>query len=343
MNVIFEGFEQIPTDAPVVYVMAPHSTIYPDFMASIADRYLMPVAAIENFRNNSVARRFGFAAIADRAGFPMLDRENPGDRGLLTYILKATELGLHPGFFVQSGRGLPGTLNNGQAAPAGLYSRIIDLNRPEQYIQTTGALVTAGQAASKATDKTAYIAVMTIEGADRVMPPVSHQAPFDQVTRAGQTVRFKVEKVIPYQIKLRRKTNEEIEALLRERVGTDRMLRTQVEEWAEDARLEPDKIGEIFEHFIQAEGGVNYAIAANRILLIPREEDLPLWAVNTHPSREDLAGHLVRYLNSGMAPSTEPVKNLLKTVTQRAHDIHEYYKAEQKRRSRWDALLSPPK
>ncbi len=242
IDVQFEGLEKIPAEGPVVYAMGPHSSIFPDFLFAIADPRLGFVAAADNFRDNLAARIMGFSLLSDELGIPLVDRNDiEWNKVLYPLIIQtAMEFGIRPAWWWH-GRRLPEAYNDeGHSDRVGYYSAVDPIKdgkfNPLQYRRLGGVIDNALELAIQS-QQTVKLIVVTVDGAETVMPKRTSKFPFWQENRAGKTVRYKVVEVIdvepPQRSKraLVRPLSNAIEEATKEDMGIDQFLAATVTRW----------------------------------------------------------------------------------------------------------------
>ncbi len=196
LNVNFNGMDQIGEDDPVVYAIAPHSSIFPDFLLSIADPKIGFVADDYNFRGNDTAKRLGFALLFDALGQPLADRDDDARSKLFVkeMIENAVKYQTRAAWFIHGTR-VPEAMDIlGRQQRAGFFSAIPDPKDPSKYIRVGGAVANAIGLAQRL-DKPVKLVLVTMEGAEFVMPKRTKSFPFIQSNRSGQTVSYDVAQV----------------------------------------------------------------------------------------------------------------------------------------------------
>ncbi len=248
LDVVIEGKEMIPRDGMVIQLAANHSSIFPDFLFAWADERFAPVADVDNFSYDWLARRSGAALYFDLLGLPFIKREKRGDkaggdaqrRATATdelsqrLISLMTELGVRPIFFGQGGRTPTAYNDDGSQAPAGFYGNAPDRRKPEVYFQAGGVIIAASRVARK-TGRDVSLVLVSMKGGEMVMPKHAAKSfPFVGTARVGQRVVYRVVDVITISPEERRLGAIAARAtdLLRRDLGIDAYLEEVVGKWA---------------------------------------------------------------------------------------------------------------
>ncbi len=209
IDVRFEGTHLIPPPGElVVYVVVAHSSIWPDMFLTYVDQSATYVTDEYNFRTNKFAIKSGFGLLTDIAGWPLVARPSKetgdadADRAsqklvdqrnetLFSHLIDASiKHGIRPAWFVHGGRVETAYDDDGALARAGYYSRVVNPKAPRQYLQMGGAVGNAVQLARKA-GKPVKVLIVRVEGAEKVMPKWSANAPFLQDNIAGGRVTYR--------------------------------------------------------------------------------------------------------------------------------------------------------
>jgi len=308
-NVRFCGVEKIPAKGRVVYAIAPHSAIYPDFFFTFADHRMVPVADLFNFRDNPSSRKFGMALIVDLIRLPLIDRRN--DRNALRCMKQirdaAIEHNYRPGWFINGGRVPPAYNDDGTLARPGYYSNVIDIEKPRVYVQATGAVANAIDIA-KATNEPVTVVVLTISGAE-CMRKISRDFPFIQPNRVGGDIVYEVADsltVVGDDRKRRGELGEKVDRIARENLAIDLYLREVVQQWG--LKRGDIEAGRLFDQRASADAA--YRILADRIRSI-------------RPSNYARTRFIHRLLNAVTAatpPTTAEIDAFLQEVSQAVPD-----------------------
>jgi len=311
LNVRFEGVERIPQEGPVVYGLFPHTSIFPDFFLTFVDPRVMHVADVYNFRDNQAARRGGAALLFDRMGIPMVDRRNPErSKVLFNELVDASALyGIRNAWFPHGGRIPRAYEDDGRSARAGFYSNVPNPADPKTYIQTEGLAANA-VALAKKTGQTVRVVVMTLRGAEFVMPKKTRSFPFIQPNLAGETITYRVVDVLDVPPPdAGRNSLRQIVTLARgvpkiakDDLGIDLYLRSVVDGWR--SCLGQPNSGEIFAERSAREE--TYLILADRIRSIHP----------SHPERSLFAQRLIDALHKASAPESNELEGFLGEVSE---------------------------
>lgn len=264
-NVRFRGLEKIPpANERVVYAIAPHSSIYPDFFFTYADHRMVPVADLFNFRDNPGARKFGMSLIVDLIRLPLIDRRDPRNAVKCMKQIRdaAIEHGYRPGWFINGGRVPPAYNDDGTLARPGYYSNVIDIEKPRIYIQATGAVANAIDISAKTGDPVKVV-VLTISGAE-CMRKIAGDFPFIQPNTTGGDIVYEV--VDSFTVtgadKPRRgELGAVVDRIARENLAIDLYLREVVQQWG--LKRGDAEAGRLFDN--RATEDVAYRILADRI------------------------------------------------------------------------------
>jgi len=193
LNVTFEGLEKIPQEGHVVYVLFPHSSIYPDFFFAMADPRFIPVADAFNFRDNPQSRAFGISLATDLMGMPLVDRRHQeNNEARMNALLDSMiRYGIRPAWFAQGGRVFTAYTDEGELDRAGFYAINPDKKNLKTYVQMGGAASNAVLLAEK-TSLPVSVVVVTLRGPEFVMPRYTRHSPFIQPNRIGQNLVYRV-------------------------------------------------------------------------------------------------------------------------------------------------------
>ncbi|HSA60422.1 MAG TPA: hypothetical protein VLJ37_12150 [bacterium] len=312
-NVRFRGVEKIPPEGKrVVYAMAPHSAIYPDFFFTYADHRMVPVADLFNFRDNPSSRKFGMALIVDLIRLPLIDRRNPRNAIQCMKQIRdaAIEYNYRPGWFINGGRVPPAYEDDGTLARPGYYSNVIDIEKPRIYVQATGAVANAIDIARE-TDEPVTVVVVTISGAE-CMRKISGDFPFIQPNTIGGDIVYEVAdsfQVTGDDRKRRGELGEKVDRIARENLAIDLYLREVVQQWG--LKRGDVEAGRLFDQ--RASTDVAYRILADRIRSI-------------RPSNHARTRFIHRLLNLVTAeapPATSEIDAFLQEVSQAVLDAQQ--------------------
>jgi hypothetical protein len=264
-NVRFRGVEKIPPAGKrVVYAIAPHSAIYPDFFFTYADHRMVPVADLYNFRDNPSSRKFGMALIVDLIRLPLIDRQN--DRNALRCMKQicdaAIDYNYRPGWFINGGRVPPAYNDDGTLARPGYYANVINIESPRLYVQATGAVLNACDIAQK-TGEPVSVVVLTISGAE-CMRKIAGDFPFIQPNTIGGDIVYEVVDSFEVTGEDKRRRNvlgEQVDRIARENLAIDLYLREVVQQWG--LKRGDVEAGRLFDN--RASEDVAYRILGDRI------------------------------------------------------------------------------
>lgn len=304
-NVRFRGVDRIPPQGRVVYAIAPHSAIYPDFFFTFADRRMVPVADLFNFRDNPSSRKFGMALIVDLIRLPLIDRRNPRNAIQCMKQIRdaAIDYNYRPGWFINGGRVPPAWEDDGTLARPGYYSNVIDIEKPRTYVQATGAVANAVDIAQK-TGEPVSVVVVTISGAE-CMRKIARDFPFIQPNHVGGDIVYEV--VDSFTVtgddrKKRGELGEKVDRIVRQSLAIDVYLREVVQRWG--LKRGDIEAGRLFDN--RAAEEIAYRILADRIRSI-------------RPSNHARTRFIQRLLNAVTAetpPATAEIDALLREVSQ---------------------------
>lgn len=195
LNVRFEGTEKIPAKGHVVYALAPHVAIYPDFFLTYADHRLVPVADAYNFRDNPGSKISGVSLVVDKTSLPLVDREDPLNEARTQHLFDASlKHGLRPAWFINGGRVARMYRDDGSSSRPSVRGNSPDAKKPERYFQTGGVFANALGLAKKSGEPVTIL-VATLRGTE-CMPKVARKFPFIQRNRSGGELVYRVVEAI---------------------------------------------------------------------------------------------------------------------------------------------------
>jgi hypothetical protein len=234
LNVRFEGTEKIPAKGHVVYALAPHVAIYPDFFFTYADPMLVPVADAYNFRDNPGSKISGVSLVVDKTSLPLVDREDPLNEERTQHLFDTSlKHGLRPAWFINGGRVARMYRDDGSLARPSVRGNSPDAKKPDRYFQTGGVFSNALGLAKKSREPVTIL-VATLRGTE-CMPKVARKFPFIQRNRSGGEVVYRVVDAIVINptesIKKSVEIDRRITQLVRQDLDDDAYLEEYVSEW----------------------------------------------------------------------------------------------------------------
>ncbi len=320
MDVRFEGTENIPAEGEnVVYVLATHSSIYPDFFLPLVDPYVMHAADELNFRQSARLRRVGVSILVDRMGHPVVDRsgnKERNDRFFADLVRMGAVHKTRTAWYIHGTRAYIDYYDNGLVGSANYWSPFrpasagVDLWK---YQYSVGAIGNAIALASQ-TKRPTHLCVVTMEGAESVMPNLSSKTPFVQRNKTGGGVVYRIHPATMVDaahddtarkkslVSLGRSFPSHVSALS----GSEPILRKQLQAWNEefDCGWSSAKVDAFFAQDVKEE--------CLRIL-IARLRTVP----PSNPLRFTLARQLIEHLDKGgsLSKSDPALLSLAKQVT----------------------------
>jgi len=237
MNVRFEGTEKIPAKGHVVYALAPHVAIYPDFFLTYADPMLVPVADAFNFRDNPDSKIAGVSLVVDKLSLPLVDRQNPTDEARSNHLMDASiKHGLRPAWFINGGRVARMYRNDGTLVRPSIRANSPDEKKAERFFQTGGVFANALGVAKKS-GQPVTILVATLRGTD-CMPKIARKFPFIQKNRSGGEVLYRVVEAITIEpttsMKKILEIDRKITQIVRKDLEDDAYLTSFFADWAHE-------------------------------------------------------------------------------------------------------------
>lgn len=305
LNVRFEGTEKIPAKGHVVYALAPHVAIYPDFFLTYADPMLVPVADAYNFRDNPGSKISGVSLVVDKTSLPLVDRENPNDEARAEHLLTASlKHNMRPAWFINGGRVARSYRDDGSPDRPGLYANSPDAKKPERYVQTGGVFANALSLAKKSGQEVTIL-VATLRGTD-CMPKVARKFPFIQRNRSGGEIVYRVVEAITIKptdsVKKILEIDRKITQIVRQDLEIDAYLAEVAGEWGRQRSRE----GTAGRFAARGQSNDGYFIIADRIRSIPP----------TMSERSRYIQALLELVHRDPAPEKKEVSELLSQVTE---------------------------
>lgn len=327
LDVLCQGREKIPKEGPAVLAFFSHDTIFPNFLYPYFDPRVVYVADADNFRDNLKSRRSGFALMGDGFGQGLVDRRYSGieeeqqkinerNKVLLNQMVENGAIYGNRYAWFPNGMRVPiAEDDEGRQTRSGFFSSVVDLDHPRYYVQSGGVALNAVRLAARV-NRPVKLMILTIRGAEFVMPNKSKKPPYIQENGVGKTIIHRVVKVLEVPVpeddssKNKRMTaaglmasfGRQITQIAREDLEIDSYLADVVEDWGRKMGFTGTR-----EKFLErGEKDEGFFLNTDRIRSIPAsiphrrrqreeaiEEHLRLIHSDAVPSKKDLDPFLV--------------------------------------------------
>ncbi len=171
------------------------------------DPRVVYVADAYNFRDNMKSKRSGFALMGDGYGQGLVDRRysdieeeqqriDERNKGLLSEMVEnGATYGIRYIWFPNGTRVPIAEDDEGRQTRSGFFSSVVDLDMPRLYVQSGGVALNAVRLAARL-NRPVKLPVLTIRGAEFVMPNKSKGPPYIQEDGVGKTIVHRVVKVL---------------------------------------------------------------------------------------------------------------------------------------------------